>query len=992
MIGTTLGHYRILEKLGHGGMGEVYLAEDTKLKRRLALKVLSADLSADPEVLGRFQREAESVAALNHPNIVTLFSVERDGETRFLTMELVEGETLAQLIPEDGLPLDRVFEMAIPLADALSTAHERGIVHRDLKPSNVMVNEEGRIKILDFGLAKLFDEPSDGSSVGADDPTEALTQEGHILGTVPYMAPEQVQGKPLDRRSDIFSMGVILFEMATGHRPFAGETSADLISSILRDNPAPVTDLKIDLPHHLGRIIRHCLEKDPKRRYQSALDIRNELEDLKREIDSGVVYTETAVLSPVAQQARPRWLLPLGIVVLLGALSFGAWRLLPLGESRRTAEAPSTAEASAQPSVAVLFFDNLSGDAELEWLRNGLTDMLVTDLSQSPDLRVLSTDRLYQILSDMKKLDERITSFEVVKEVARKAGADTVILGSFAKLGDTIRISIKIQEAATGEILKADSVQANVQEEIFARIDDLSRNIRQSIELPAAPVNAADRSLAEVSTDSVDAYRFYVEAEALHYQTKELEAIELYQKAVELDPTFAMAWAKLSTTHGNMGMTEQSIEYAEKAIEHLDRLTEPERAYVEGRYWGRSLETFGRAIDTYTSTLEKYPHLTSLWNNVAVLYSNLWMYDDAIAAYERSIELGDVFPGSYHGLAEAYAAVGEPERSFALLEKYLEEHPESFSTHSAYAGLLASLGKLEAAERALARAEELRPGFFQLRFIRYVAAILRNDWDDAEAQTAKIGELPFPFAKSIVLGFRTNLLFYQGRSEQAAALIQPSIDAWPGPSPSRATSQMGAAIFYYQFGDLEQALVHAKAAREEGRGQDPDFVGHGIEVLAHQRLSHEALAEALLAEFAARIELIPGEALRYFLHEVRGRLAILRGEVASGVTELETAAAKIPITDSNKPRVLYALGEAYLLAERPDRAEDSFRRMIDLEGARAFSGMDYVCGHFQLAQILERRGDTVGARELYQEFVDYWGEGDLKRAWVDHARDFLARS
>ncbi len=259
MIGTTLGHYKVTSKLGHGGMGEVYRAEDSKLKREVALKIQGSDLSSDPEALARFQREAESVAALNHPNIVTLFSVEEDSGTHFLTMELVEGKGLDQLIPPGGMALDRVFEFAIPLAAALSAAHEKGIVHRDLKPANLMVTDEGQVKVLDFGLAKLLDDAHEPEGA-SDDRTEALTEVGKVMGTVPYMSPEQVQGRELDRRSDIFSMGVILHEMITGSRPFGGESSADLISSILRDVPESVTDLKVELPHHLGRIVRHCLE------------------------------------------------------------------------------------------------------------------------------------------------------------------------------------------------------------------------------------------------------------------------------------------------------------------------------------------------------------------------------------------------------------------------------------------------------------------------------------------------------------------------------------------------------------------------------------------------------------------------------------------------------------------------------------------------------------------------------------------------------------
>ena len=283
MIGRTLAHYKIVASLGKGGMGEVYVAEDSKLQRRVALKVLPEEMAADPERKARFEREARAVAALNHPNIVTVHSVEEADGVHFITMELVEGRTLAKMLPKEGFSLSEMLEIAVPLADAVSSAHRTGITHRDLKPDNIMVDGEGRLRVLDFGLAKLHDTPVLGDGATHAETASAATGEGRILGTVAYMSPEQAEGKTVDPRSDIFSIGTILYEMATGIRPFRGDTSMSTIGSILKDNPPPATELNHSLPHHLGRIIRRCLAKDPDRRYQTALDIRNELEELKAE-------------------------------------------------------------------------------------------------------------------------------------------------------------------------------------------------------------------------------------------------------------------------------------------------------------------------------------------------------------------------------------------------------------------------------------------------------------------------------------------------------------------------------------------------------------------------------------------------------------------------------------------------------------------------------------------------------------------------------------
>ncbi len=348
MIGRTLGHYRIAARLGPGGMGEVYLAEDTKLNRKVALKILPAEVAGDPERRKRFEREAQAVAALNHPGIVTVHSVEEAEGVHFITMELVEGRTLSELIPKDGLPLGRFFEVAVPLADAISAAHGRGITHRDLKPENVMVTDDGRIKVLDFGLAKLM-EGAPAGGAASPLPAATTTEPGRILGTVAYMSPEQAEGKPVDPRSDIFSLGVVLYVMATGRRPFDGDTPASILSSVIKDTPPSVTERKPALPRDLGRIVRRCLHKDPERRYQTAKDIRNELEELRKDLDSG------ELLSPLVERPRRRLVMTapamtLGVLVLgisafvlffRGGGAEGGWEIKPLTTQRGVEGSPT---------------------------------------------------------------------------------------------------------------------------------------------------------------------------------------------------------------------------------------------------------------------------------------------------------------------------------------------------------------------------------------------------------------------------------------------------------------------------------------------------------------------------------------------------------------------------------------------------------------------------------------------------------------------------
>jgi len=421
MIGRTLNHFKIVDRLGKGGMAEVYVAEDLKLKRKVALKVLPEEMARDAVRLERFQREAETIAALNHPNIVTIFSVEESEGIHFLTMELVEGETLNQLIPSDGMELKSFLQIATPVSEALSAAHEKGIIHRDLKPTNIMVTREGRTKILDFGLAKLLRDDSDPNVSKVE--THIETEEGIILGTFPYMSPEQIQGKRLDHRTDIFSLGIIFYEMLTGLRPFRGDTSAELISSILRDNPDPVTELKADLPEHLERVLRRCLMKDPKDRYQTSRDVYNELHDV----------------APIS------------------------------GSSSR----PRTATTSGgEMWIAVLPFQVQAANAEMEDFADGLHQDISAALSQFPYLSVIarnSTLRFKGLSGDVRLIGSQI-------------GARYVLQGGIRKAGSTIRLNIQLIDTSTGTNLWAETYNRDLQSsDIFTVQDEITDRVAATV-------------------------------------------------------------------------------------------------------------------------------------------------------------------------------------------------------------------------------------------------------------------------------------------------------------------------------------------------------------------------------------------------------------------------------------------------------------------------------------------------------------------------------
>ena len=367
-----------------------------------------------------------------------------------------------------------------------------------------------------------------------------------------------------------------------------------------------------------------------------------------------------------------------------------------------------------------------------------------------------------------------------------------------------------------------------------------------------------------------------------------------------------------------------------------------------------------------------------------------WLLDEAIATLEQGIEYGDTFPGTYHNLAQVYFSKGDEERAFEILDDYLERYPDSFATYSTIAGFRLALGELDAAEEAISRSEEIQPGWLGNIFNQFQLDYLREDWQAAEATVDRIGALPFPFAKAGENGLRAQLRLTEGRSTEALALGEAAIEAWPGPGPGRAQNRVQISGAYLQVGDLQRALTYARAAREEDRGNNSDFVGHAIEALAQQKLGQERRADLVMDELSRRVDALPGTALQLLVHEFRGRLAMERGEVEEAIAELERAESLLPHLDVNGPRIAYVLGQAYRDGERSAEAEQKFREVVDAWSARSFLALQYVRSHYELARLLEQRGETAEARQHYQQFVDYWGSGDFDRENVEYARQFLA--
>ncbi len=983
MIGKTLSHYRILAEVSRGGMGIVYRALDTRLDREVALKVLAPELVADPERLRRFEQEARAASKLEHPNIAVIHDIgEAEGIT-FITMELIRGEKLADRLLEGRIPWTRALEIATEVAEGLARAHERGVVHRDLKPANVMVTEDGHPKIIDFGLAKLVEPLSGAGSEGATRSARD-TEPGVVLGTFLYMSPEQARGGRLDHRTDVFSFGVLLFEMLSGRRPFDGASQLEILQAIV-SAPTPRLEASVDrsleaVSAELQRIVEKCLSKDPADRYQSMKDLVVDLRAARRRAESGSVVT--TVVEPEARRGRSK-------VYVGGALI--AVALVAALFLRPEPPVSTPLPAAGKPSLAVLRFENLSGDPSLDWLQTGLADMLITDLSQSTDLDVLSTDRLYQVLRDMKRLDERIESLEVVQDLAERGGVKTVLEGSFLKAGESIRINVRIQEAATGRILTSEKVEGIGEASLFDMVDDLSRRVRLKLDTVPSIGDELDRDLKDVTTSSVEAYREYAEGINLQERTSYRDALPHFEEAVKLDPGFAMALAKLAVVQYNLGY-DQWVHSAERTLEHLDRLTLRERYYIEGVYYMRQERTFDRAIAAYRKAVELYPDHASARNNLALLLEQFEHYEEALDHYQFLVERRSRFAAAQTNLADVYSALGEDEKALAIVRDAVKTYPDNSLLLFSLGEIQNRIGRPREALEIFGRAQALDPRVAQPRMGRIFSHLILNETAAAESVAKELAAVDDPFFRFAGLQLLSMSLLQRGRSAKALSAIEEAAGVSGEPGRFSARAHVLAAHILFERGDPEGALRHANEARTAWEGNYGEWAGLFFASLAEERLGRSGQADRFAEELRTNAEALPTEKEKRRYHHLKGELLLSRGDARGAIAELEKASSTLPARGvggpTNLPQhlpVWFSLASAYLAAGEDEQARKWFEEVASRTTEQRFWPIPYVRSFYHLAKIHGKRGDTVKSKEYFQRFLDFWKDGDIDRELVEEA-------
>jgi tetratricopeptide (TPR) repeat protein/TolB-like protein/predicted Ser/Thr protein kinase len=990
MTGQTLSHYRVHEEISRGGMGVVYRATDVRLNRDVALKVLPEELTHDEERKRRFIQEAQAASALEHPNIAVIHEVDEADGHSFIAMELIRGDKLSNLLSQQRLAASRALELATEIASGLARAHETGIVHRDLKPANVMVTDEGHAKVIDFGIAKLVE------ALPADTAAETVprndTREGVVLGTAAYMSPEQARGEKVDHRSDMFSFGVVLHEMLSGRAPFHGRSSIETASAILHE-PAPRLpslgpSVPADVAAEIQRLVDKCLEKDAADRYQGMKDLIVDLRAARRRLES-TAHPAVAAQPHVARA----WIWVAAALIAAAGIS----ALVLLRDNERAPAAAARGDAS-KPSVAVLYFDNTTGTPELDWLRTGITEMVVTDLSQSSDVDVIASGQVYDVMEELKRADDRVTSPDVIRAVAERTGVSNVIVGSYLKAGDAIRINVRLQEASTGRILSSERVDGPNESSLFAMVDDLTRRIQQRFRTLRAGVEAApgllrepgreaepalDRGLGEVTTSSIEAYRHYAEGINLHERHRETEAAGLFLKAIALDPRFAMAHAKLAVTFHNLGRFAEREKHAALALQNADRLTLRERYYIEGFYYSFKPGAVQRSIEAFSKCVALNAADQSCRHNLALGYTLLERYAEGIAEYEELLRRGALNPTTTGNLTEAYRALGQFAKAKAAAEAFLARSPDSAAGHVYLGNAYLAEGKFDEALGAYRKAALLDPTDATAGIGVVAALTLRGEWMQAEAAAGELFARAQPTARSAGGMMRARVQLVRGRSADAVRSIERAIAAAPRVRAANAHSMASHVV--RERNDLPLAVQFAERAVQLTQLSVEEPIAVTALARAHARAGRRSDAEAALTRATRTVDTGEVAWRPYETAFARGIVALESGDAQGAVDALSKAEAALspraPYIVPLNPHVpvWHALGRALQLTGRDRDAVQRFERVTTSGYERFAAPVEYVRSFYFLGQLQEKNGDSAAARESYRKFVELWKDGDLDR-------------
>ncbi len=935
MIDQTISHFRITEKLGAGGMGVVYKAVDIRLDRPVALKFLPDNMVRDPQALERFRREAHAASALNHPGICTIYDIGEQDQRPFITMEFIDGETLRQHIHGAPLPVENILDLGIQIADALEVAHAGGIIHRDIKPSNVFVTKRGQTKILDFGLAKLISKdalslpPQDSSSEGSQEPFSVV---GIISGTPAYMSPEQVRGDDLDLRTDIFALGLLLYEMATGVQAFGGRTGGAIIEAILTRTPASARTVNPEIPPQLDEIINKCLNKDRNFRYATAAAIRNDLQQLKRISESGHIHSssaQTPAILPAASARRFTWK-AVAAALFVALLAVSGWFY---NASRAHA-------LTRMDTIVLADFTNKTGDPIFDdTLRQGLA----AQLQQSPFLSLVSEQRVQQTLRLMGKPAESKLSPAIAGDVCQRAGSKAYLSGSISNLGKQYVIGVSAINCQTGDYLAQEQFTANGKEDVLKALGKASTSLREKLGESLKTVQKLDTPIEQATTPSLEALQAYsLGRKTMQGMADYTAAVPLFERSIQLDPNFAMAYATLGTTYHNLGEKIRAAENTRKAYELRGRVSEWEKFYIDSHYHHFVTGDLEKARQDYELWSQIYPRETVTLTNLGVIYQTLGDHEKSLAQFREASRLSPPDSLNYGNLTLGYIHLNRLDEARSVANEALTKNFDSAD----------------------------------LRFYLYQLAFLNKDQAGMAQQVAwSSGK---PGKENIMLYLEAGTAAYSGKLALARELSRQAATsaARAGEKEMAAGCEAAAALWEALYGNASEARQHVARTLAQSNGRDAQFVAAFTLALLGDAARAQALSDDLQKRFSE------DTIVRFnYLPVLQAQLALGTANSAAQAVAFLAAASPyergIPGSSTFWTNLypLYVRGEAFLAARQGAEAAAEFRRILDLPGV-AVNEPIAALAHLQTARALVMQGDTAKAKTAYQDFLALWKDAD----------------